>query len=110
MIGRTPDLFVLGRLLDALRSAPGPLLRTPLQQRAGLNYTVFQRYLEFLLLHGLVAASPADPDRFELTPKGVEAHRFLTDGLARIFGPAASRGGAGPAGGVTDRATRPGTS
>jgi len=81
MIGR-PDLIVIGRLLEAL--APEPLKRTQWQQRAGLNYTVFQRYFEFLLQIGLVTGAPEN-GRVELTPKGVEAHRFLSDGLARIF-------------------------
>jgi len=79
-----PDLLVIGRLLEAL--APGPLLRTQLQQKAGLNYTVFQRYLDFLMRLGLVAVRPADDGRVELSPKGVEAYRFLSDGLTRIFG------------------------
>jgi predicted transcriptional regulator len=86
MIGR-PDVFVIGRLLEALSTAPGPLKRTPLQQRAGLNYTVFQRYLDYLVRLGMVAAAPGSEERFELTPKGHEAYRFLADGLARIFGP-----------------------
>lgn len=85
MIGR-PDLFVVGRLLEALE--PGPLLKTPLQQRAGLNYTVFQRYLDLLVRLGLVAPTAGGDGRYGLTPRGIEAHRFLSDGLARIFGPA----------------------
>jgi len=83
MMGR-PDLFVIGRLLEAL--VPGPLRRTQLQQKAGLNYTVFQRYLEFLIRLGIVAASPEEDGRIELTPKGVEAYRFLSEGLLRVFG------------------------
>ena len=79
-----PDLFVIGRLLEAL--APAPLRRTQLQQKAGLNYTVFQRYLDFLLRLGLVAAMPADEGFLQLTGKGVEAYRFLSEGLSRIFG------------------------
>lgn len=79
-----PDLFVIGRLLEALTS--GPLLRTQLQQRAGLNYTVFQRYLDFLMRLGLVSIRAADDGRVELSTKGVEAYRFLSEGLARIFG------------------------
>jgi predicted transcriptional regulator len=93
MIGR-PDVFVIGRLLAAMSAAPGPIRRTPLQQRAGLNYTVFQRYLDYLVRLGLVAATPGADDLLELTPKGVEAYRFLADGLARIFGPV--DGGPGP--------------
>jgi len=79
-----PDLFVIGRLLEAL--AQGPLLRTQLQQRAGVNYTVFQRYLEFLVRLGMVSNAQSDDVHLELTPKGVEAYRFLSDGLHRVFG------------------------
>jgi predicted transcriptional regulator len=86
MMGR-PDVLVIGRLLEAMALSPEPLRRTPLQQRAGLNYTVFQRYLEFLLRQGLVSATPGDDDRLALTPKGVEAYRFLAEGLERILGP-----------------------
>jgi len=78
-----PDLFVIGRILEGL--APGPLRRTQLQQRAGLNYTVFQRYLEYLGRLGLVRAQASDDGLLELTSKGVEALQFLTEGLARIF-------------------------
>ncbi|HXW67094.1 MAG TPA: winged helix-turn-helix domain-containing protein [Thermoplasmata archaeon] len=84
-----PDLFVVGRLLEAL--AAGPLLKTPLQQRAGLNYTVFQRYLDLLLRLGLVAGTPTGDGRIALTSKGQEAHRFIAEGLARIFSPSAPR-------------------
>ena len=86
MMGR-PDMLVIGRLLEAMTLAPDPLRRTPLQQRAGLNYTVFQRYLEFLVRQGLVATSSGDDDRLVLTPRGVEAYRFLAEGLGRILGP-----------------------
>ncbi len=86
MIGR-PDLFVIGRLLEAMATAGEPLRRTPLQQRAGLNYTVFQRYLEYLERQGMVAAAAGADELLALTPKGFEAYRFLADGLNRIFGP-----------------------
>ncbi|HTZ62210.1 MAG TPA: hypothetical protein VMC82_06200 [Thermoplasmata archaeon] len=86
MIDR-PDVFVIGRLLEAMATAPGPMRRTPLQQRAGLNYTVFQRYLDYVVRLGMVAPTPGADDLVQLTPKGVEAYRFLADGLTRIFGP-----------------------
>jgi predicted transcriptional regulator len=86
-----PDLFVIGRLLEAL--GPGPLRKTQLQQKAGLNYTVFQRYLDFLVRLGMVTVLPADDGRVEISLKGLEAYRFLSEGLSRIFG-LASRSGA----------------
>ncbi len=79
-----PDLFVIGRLLEGL--TPGPLRRTQLQQKAGLNYTVFLRYLDFLVYLKLIAVLAGDEGRIELTPKGAEAYRFLSEGLSRIFG------------------------
>jgi len=79
-----PDLFVIGRLLEALNG--GRLRRTQLQQRAGVNYTVFQRYLELLVRLDLIKEVSEDEGRLELTPRGVEAYRFLSDGLSRIFG------------------------
>jgi predicted transcriptional regulator len=101
-----PDLFVVGRMLEALLD--GPQLKTPLQQRAGLNYTVFQRYLDLVVRLGMVAPEPGGDGRFALTPKGADAHRFLSEGLSRIFAtpsspPTGARSGAAPT-------KRPGTS
>lgn len=79
-----PDLFVIGRLLEAL--IPGPLRRTQLQQKAGLNYTVFLRYLDYLVYLKLVTAAPASDGHLELTSRGTEAYRFLSEGLTQIFG------------------------
>jgi predicted transcriptional regulator len=90
MMGR-PDLFVVGRMLEAL--VDGPQRKTPLQQRAGLNYTVFQRYLDLLVRLGMVAPEPSGDGRFALTPKGVDAHRFLSEGLTRIFAAPVTRPG-----------------
>jgi len=85
-----PDLFVVGRLLEALNG--GRLRRTQLQQRAGVNYTVFQRYLELLVHLDLIHEVAEEEGRLELTAKGVEAYRFLSVGLSRIFGPATPSG------------------
>jgi predicted transcriptional regulator len=101
-----PDLFVVGRILEALLA--GPQLKTPLQQRAGLNYTVFQRYLDLLVRLGLVAPDPRGDGRIALTPKGVDAHRFLSEGLARIFAAPAPTTTGARAGAAPTR--RPGTS
>jgi len=79
-----PDLFVIGRLLEALNGER--LRRTQLQQKAGVNYTVFQRYLDLLVRLALVREVAEDEGRLELTPKGVEAYRFLSEGFSRIFG------------------------
>ena len=79
-----PDLFVVGRLLEVLALSEDAPLRTQLQQRAGVNYTMLERYLEFLTGHGLVSLDGSG--RLSLTAKGSEAYRFLSVGLTRIFG------------------------
>lgn len=68
--GRT-DLFVFGRMLEARACAP--LRQTPLGQNAGLNYTVFQRYVEFLIRLGFTANSANEDGRLAVPPKDAEA-------------------------------------
>ncbi|MGA7861761.1 MAG: winged helix-turn-helix domain-containing protein [Thermoplasmata archaeon] len=81
-----PNLYVLARLLEALARAPAPVRKTQLQLMAGLNYTVFAKYLEFLIGREMVEVAP-DPggEVLRLTPKGYDIYCFLADGIARIL-------------------------
>jgi len=81
-----PNLYVLARLLESLARAPHPLRKTQLQLVAGMNYTVFSKYLEFLVARGLIEVT-SDPggEWLRLTPKGTEIYRFLAEGIARIL-------------------------
>ena len=83
-----PRTDVLTRLLGALKRSHGPLLKTQLQQAAGVNYTVFTRYLEFLLERQLASLiiGVSVGERIELTPKGERAYDYLSSGLAEILG------------------------
>ncbi|MGI0071663.1 MAG: winged helix-turn-helix domain-containing protein [Thermoplasmata archaeon] len=82
-----PDVYVVVRLLDVLHASPQRLRRTQLQQRAGINYTLFARYLDFLVQRGFVAVGAEnDGGWVEITARGEEAYRFLADGLARLLG------------------------
>jgi predicted transcriptional regulator len=87
-----PNLYVLARLLEAMAREPSPLRKTHLQLVAGLNYTVFAKYLEFLVARGMVevVSDPAG-EWLRLSPKGIEIYRYLANGIARILGEA-SRG------------------
>lgn len=81
-----PNLYVLARLLEALARAPAPVRKTQLQLIAGLNYTVFAKYLDFLVARGMVeVASEAGGEVLRLTPKGTDIYRLLASGLARIL-------------------------
>jgi len=81
-----PNLYVLARLLEALARAPASIRKTQLQLVAGLNYTVFAKYLAFLAERGMVdVVSDDDGERLRLTAKGDAIYRFLADGIARIL-------------------------
>lgn len=83
-----PDIYVVGRLLGALRRCPEPPRRTQLQQAAGLNYTLFTRYLAFLVQRDLVQFRPdqGSGERIELTRKGEAALRVFSQELAGVLG------------------------
>jgi predicted transcriptional regulator len=82
-----PDVYVLVRLFDGLRQDSNRVRRTQLQQRAGVNYTLFSRYLAFLIQKGFLrVVMEGDGEYLEITPRGEEAYRFLAEGLARILG------------------------
>jgi len=82
-----PDVYVLVRILDALHQDSIRMRRTQLQQRAGINYTLFSRYLAFLIQRGFIrVASQGDGEYLEMTSRGEDAYRFLAEGLARLLG------------------------
>jgi predicted transcriptional regulator len=82
-----PDLYVVLRLLEALLRNSNQLSRAALQRDAGLNYTIFVRYLELLEGRGIVATTTASGSEVVvLTARGYEAYRFLISGLTQILG------------------------
>jgi predicted transcriptional regulator len=54
----------------------------------GVNYTVFQRYIELLEARGIVrlVSHPSGGEAIELTAKGDEALNFLAQGIERLAG------------------------
>ncbi|MCI4349751.1 MAG: hypothetical protein L3J93_06000 [Thermoplasmata archaeon] len=83
-----PDLYVVLRLLEAVRRAERLLTRTQLQLLSGTNYSQFARYLEVLTARGLLTLEP-DPEgtlRVVLTPRGFDALVFLAKGMREVIG------------------------
>jgi predicted transcriptional regulator len=80
-----PDLYVALRLLEALVRNSNRLSRAALQRAAGINYTLFVRYLELLETRDLVRSSNPGGE-VELTAKGYEAYQFLRRGLLEVLG------------------------
>jgi predicted transcriptional regulator len=83
-----PDLYVIVRVLEAVRASERRLNRTQLQIACGLNYTQFQRYLELAVGRGLLAlVNPTEGAPWvELTPKGYDALMFLVQGMREVGG------------------------
>jgi predicted transcriptional regulator len=76
-------------MLEVLERNPQGMKKTPLQLAAGVNYTVFSRYLERLTDRGLVKVEKDDEvtERVRLTARGAEALRFLVSGIERVVRP-----------------------
>jgi len=87
-----PDLYVVVRLLETVRTRATPPTRTQLQIAAGMNYSQFERYLELTLQRGLLELTDrgAGPPSVTLTRKGYDALMFLARGLRDITGTAFS--------------------
>jgi predicted transcriptional regulator len=83
-----PDLYVLVRLLETLRTTDRQLTRTQLQVAAGMNYTQFDRYLELSISRGFVVLNTRleGPPWVSLTPKGYDALMFLARGIREVLG------------------------
>ncbi|MGI0131929.1 MAG: hypothetical protein ACREDK_02355 [Thermoplasmata archaeon] len=90
-----PDLLQVVTLLDELWRFREPMLRTHLQRASGMNYTLFSRYLEFLLDRDLVRLVADDHGTpwVGLTRRGYEAHRHLVAGVRELYGPMGVRVG-----------------
>jgi len=83
-----PDLYVVVRLLETVRTSERPLNRTQLQVASGMNYTQFERYLDLTVRRGLLALNDqgAAHPIVVLTPKGYDALMFLARGLREVVG------------------------
>lgn len=83
-----PDLYVVARILELLYAAPEGRKKTPLQQAAGLNYSVFAKYLELLEMRRLVIVEQVggNAELVKLTQRGEALLRYLVDGIAAISG------------------------
>jgi predicted transcriptional regulator len=82
-----PDLYVVARILEVLWKEGRPMRKTRLQMAAGINYSVFQRYIEVLGARGLVRSvvEPDGGEAVELSAKGQEALQFLLQAMSRVL-------------------------
>ena len=74
-----PDLYVLARFLDVLYENGGPMKKTNLQMRVGLNYPRFMEYFEWLTAHGFLQQKKDDDgaDLYSLSPQGLDSYHRL---------------------------------
>jgi predicted transcriptional regulator len=83
---RRRDLYVVARLLERLWRENAPMVKTRLQVAANLNYSVFARYLRWMLDKELVemVRFPEGHEKVALTAKGGEAYRKLAQWIAEV--------------------------
>ena len=73
-----PDLYVLARFLDVLYENGGPMKKTNLQMRVGLNYPRFMDYFGWLNSHGFLQSKVEEgAELYSLSPQGLDAYHRL---------------------------------
>lgn len=82
-----PDLYVLARILDRLASGR-QYGKTDLQLASRINYSIFRRYLDWMLARGFVTlvAAADGSERVALTTKGLDAHARLVGWMRDALG------------------------
>ena len=86
-LGR-PDLYVVARFLERLWRVRRPHGKTELQMAVRLNYSVYQRYLDWMDEKGLVRLETgADGSAtVEATPKGLATYGTLVAWIRETVG------------------------
>lgn len=92
-----PDLYVVARILEALRRNGEALRRTPLQIASGVNYTQFERYFELLRERKLVSTRLGEDgaELVELTSRGYDALLFVARAIRDFLGDDFGHSGSG---------------
>lgn len=83
-----PDLYVVARFLERLWRDTRPYGRTDLQMAVRLNYTVFRKYLDWMLAKDLVALRADDSglERVVITQKGLATYHRLVGWIKETVG------------------------
>lgn len=83
-----PDLYVVARFLERLAQPDRSFGKTDLQLAVRLNYSIYKRYLAWLVAKGYVAIFPdADgAERIQLTASGREAYARLVGWIREAVG------------------------
>lgn len=84
-----PDLYVVARFLERLAEAEKPPGKTELQLRVRINYSIFQRYLAWLVTKGFVTLEPdaRGQEVVVMQAKGREAYASLVAWIREAVGP-----------------------
>ena len=82
-----PDLYVLARILERLRKADGPILRTPLQVACNLNYDVFCKYIQWMADRGFVEMQVMESSKegIRITTKGEAAYAKMVSWMSEYI-------------------------
>jgi predicted transcriptional regulator len=83
-----PDLYVVARFLERFWRTRRPHGKTDLQVAVRLNYTVFRRYLDWLVAKGLLHLAPgADGmEQVTITEKGLATYSRLVTWIHETVG------------------------
>ena len=83
-----PDLYVVARFLERLTRDARPYGKTDLQMAVRLNYTVFKKYLDWMVAKDLLTLT-VDGDgaeRVAITPRGARTYERLVEWIKETVG------------------------
>lgn len=78
-----PDMLVVTRMLERLQAATRPYGKTELQLACRINYSIFQRYLQWFTTKGLVEITK--DDAVVITDKGRQLYQTIGSWMKDLF-------------------------
>jgi predicted transcriptional regulator len=83
---KRPDLYVVARFLERLRTPNKEWKKPELQIAVGLNYNVYTKYLNWLKQKGLIILQDVDDGHqaIKITQKGVDAYNTMASWIRDV--------------------------
>lgn len=79
-VAKKPDIFVVLRVLEALWNAGGTMRKTHLQNAVGLNFNIYDKYLELMTRKEYITTAGEERSKtVSITAKGLESYHRILD-------------------------------
>ncbi len=77
MVVKPPDVYLVTRILQVLYQ-DGPMKKTNAQMLSRINYNTFKKYLDMMIILGMIETKSNSDDLLKLSDRGKDAYRKLS--------------------------------